>query len=220
MRNHPAVFSDSILRYLVNSDLLPMGTLLDPFAGTGKVHQLACAGRQTVGVEIEPEWAAMHPATVVGNALALPFEAESFDGAVTSPVFGNRMSDSHRAKDGTLRRSYTHDLQHLTGDPERKLHPDNAGTLYAWQPKYWRFHHKAWRELHRVLRPGAAFFLDVSDCIHEGRRIDVVDNHAALCESIGFELTDTHEVKTPRNGYGAHGQTRVDVEHILELRRA
>ena len=129
------------------------------------------------------------------------------------------MSDSHKAKDGSLRRSYTHDLRRLTGNPERRLDPDNAGTLYAWQPAYWRFHHKAWRELHRVLKAGAVFFLDISDCIHDHRRIDVVDTHASICESIGFILADTHEVKTPRNGYGENGKVRVDVEVILQLEK-
>ena len=102
---HPAAFSDAILRYLANSDLLPSGVLLDPFAGIGKCHRLASADRRFIGVEIEPEWANCHPDTVVGDALALPFEDESFDGCLTSCCYGNRMADSHNAKDGSLRRS-------------------------------------------------------------------------------------------------------------------
>ena len=68
---HPARFSDAVLdrigtmldEYQVN------GVVLDPFAGTGKIHRLATPTRRTVGVEIEPEWAATHPGTIVGNAL-------------------------------------------------------------------------------------------------------------------------------------------------------
>ena len=109
---HPARFSDAVLdrigtmldEYQVN------GVVLDPFAGAGKIHRLATPTRRTVGVEIEPEWAATHPGTIVGNALALGFGAESIDAVVTSPCYGNRLADHHEARDGSTRRSYTHDL--------------------------------------------------------------------------------------------------------------
>jgi hypothetical protein len=45
-------------------------------AGTGVIHELP---NETIGVEIEPEWASMHPDTIVGDATRLPFPAESFD---------------------------------------------------------------------------------------------------------------------------------------------
>lgn len=221
----PAPFSANILIFIANSGLLPhSGVILDPFAGIGKVHQLATASLRVVGVEIEPEWAAAHQNTICGNALALPFEDESFDGAVTSPVYGNRMSDSHNAKDGTLRRSYTHDLRRQTGDLERQLHPDNAGTLYAWNKEYWRFHVRAWAELKRVLKPGAPFLLNVSDFIrttqsHGQKRIPVVRTHARVCTELGFELVKSYPIETPRMRYGQNHESRVSVEYVLHLRR-
>ena len=94
---HPARFNDRILE-AADQLLGPrLGWILDPFAGTGRVHELRRSGRFTIGVEIEPEWAAMHPRTIVGSALALPFGAETFDAIVTSPTYGNRMAD-HRAQ--------------------------------------------------------------------------------------------------------------------------
>ena len=82
-----------------------------------------------IGVEIEAPWADTHMMTIQGDALALPFGDHCFDCVVTSPVYGNRFSDHHRARDGSLRRTYTHDLQRMTGDPERTLHPNNSGML-------------------------------------------------------------------------------------------
>lgn len=221
----PAPFTESILEFIRRSGWLPpAGIIIDPFAGTGRVHQLQTPTLTTIGVEIEPEWAALHPNTVEGNALALPWGDESFDGAVTSPVYGNRMSDSHRAKDGSLRRSYTHDLQRMTGDPERQLHADNAGRLYAWNKEYWRFHARAWCELYRVLKPGAPFILNVSDFIrttrsHGQKRIPVVHTHTRTLKEIGFNLVAGQTTETPRMRYGENADLRVSFEWVLLFRK-
>jgi len=113
MTKHPAKFSDRILERLADllatrGDEPDQPLVLDPFAGTGKVHQLD--GIRSVGVEIEPEWATMHPNTVVGNTLYLPFRTGAFAGMITSPTYGNRHADHHNAKDPSFRHSYTHTL--------------------------------------------------------------------------------------------------------------
>lgn len=118
MVTHPAKFSSSILTVLAGL-VQPEWRILDPFAGTGRVHSL---GSNTWGVEIEPEWASMHPRTIVGDALHLPFAAKSFDAVITSPTYANRLADHHEAKDGSVRHSYRHDLG-------RPLHPSNSGQL-------------------------------------------------------------------------------------------
>lgn len=56
---HPAKFSASILSrlaQLLNAEPKPL-LIIDPFAGVGGVHTLAGYGIETVGVEIEQEWA-------------------------------------------------------------------------------------------------------------------------------------------------------------------
>lgn len=217
---HPAQFSREIISIVERQHLLPEnGIVLDPMAGVGGIHKLATATRKTVGIEIEPEWAAAHPDTMVGNALRLPFGRASFDAVFTSPCYGNRLADHHRAQDGSTRRSYTHDLQHTTGDPERRLHPDNSGTLRATRPEYWAFHARAWAEVARVLRPGGRFVLNVSDHISHGQVVPVVERHCDLVLLSGFTLIKEFMVATRRMRYGANNTARVPTESVLVFDR-
>ncbi len=193
------------------------GLILDPFAGTGGVHRLASEKYRTIGVEIEAPWADTHIMTIQGDALALPFGDHSFDCVITSPVYGNRFSDHHKARDGSLRRSYTHDLQRMTGDPERKLHPNNSGTL-QWGDSYRDFHERAWTEVLRVLKPGAFFVLNSSDHIRNGEVQPVTDWHFSTASRLGFEIIDCIEVPTPRMRNGANSAARVDHETVACLR--
>jgi len=67
------------------------GPILDCFAGTGRIHEL---GRDdTVGVEIEPEWASMHERTICGDSTQLDtlFNPGHFGTVATSPTYANRM---------------------------------------------------------------------------------------------------------------------------------
>lgn len=213
---HPARFSAEILRLVEREHLLPeTGVVIDPMAGVGGIHTLATATRKTVGIEIEEPWAAAHRDTMVGNCLHLPFGRAAFDAVMTSPCYGNRLADHHRAQDPSLRRSYTHDLQHVTGDPERRLHGDNSGTLRATKGEYWAFHARAWAEVRRVLRPGGRFVLNVSDHISGGAVVPVVERHADLVLLIGFSLVKEFRVTTRRMRYGAHKDVRVPTESVL-----
>lgn len=177
---HPATYSKEVLE--VVQRLVPNGArVLDPFAGVGYHLVDALPNREVVGIELEPEWAAAHPNVRQGNALYLPFKDGDFKWAVTSPVYGSRMSDSHNAQekckncdgigyiqvpisdtmesdrdcpkcDGKGRREYKRiTYTHKLG---RKLSEDNAGSM-QWGPKYREMHQKAWRELARVLNPDA-----------------------------------------------------------------
>jgi DNA modification methylase len=217
---HPAKFSSVIIeeiRQVLAGHLPEGGLILDPFAGVGGIHLLASDMYRTVGVEIEAPWANTHPVTIQGDALALPFHNDSFDCVVTSPVYGNRFSDHHKARNGSLRRSYTHDLQRMTGDPERTLHPNNSGTL-QWGNDYRDSHERAWSEVRRVLKPGGTFILNTSDHIRNGEVQPVTDWHLSTVVGLGFEVIDRIEVPTPRMRNGANSAARVDQETVACLR--
>jgi len=66
---HPAKYTDSLLPVFERM-LAGCKNVLDPFAGTGKIHSLPF---ETVGVEIEKEWAEMHEKTIIGDATDLQF---------------------------------------------------------------------------------------------------------------------------------------------------
>jgi ParB-like chromosome segregation protein Spo0J/SAM-dependent methyltransferase len=202
--SHPARYSLELIpifQAAVPVDLYPR--VLDPFAGTGRIHELA---NETVGVEIEPEWAAIHPGTVVGSALDLDFDDESFDAVVTSPTYGNRFADSHNASDPESRRSYTHDLGHA-------LHPDNSGAMH-WGPKYREFHEQAWEEAWRVLRPGGRMVLNIKDHIRKKALQRVTQWHMETLLNLGFEWRHGHTIETPNLRQGENAGLR-EPEQVL-----
>jgi SAM-dependent methyltransferase len=204
---HPARYSDALLPVLARI-LAHSKRILDPFAGTGRIHALGLRG-ETYGIELEPEWAAMHPRTQQGNALALPFGDGYFDAICTSPAYGNRMADHHEARDASRRNTYTHALG-------RQLHPDNAGKL-QWGDAYKDFHRRAWAEAARVLQPGGLFVLNVADHIRAGRRMHVSQWHVDTLLCMGFALRDTQEVPTPGLRHGANAASRVGFEYVFTL---
>lgn len=207
---HPAVFSDKILPVLAEMLDETHRRVLDPFAGVGRVHELRTLvdwDLETVGVELEHEWASLHPETIVGNALALKFDDGMFDAVVTSPTYGNRLADHHNAKDGSVRRSYTHDLG-------RHLQEDNSGEMH-WGPQYRDFHTKTWIEAKRVLRHHGRLVLNISDHIRKRQRQFVSSWHAETLLQIGFELVDAGRVVTPRLRQGTNSEARVNSEMVL-----
>ncbi len=147
-----------------------------PTLRTGRILQLRqwWPHLDIIGIEIEPEWAALSSGIRVGNALALDLPTASVDAVVTSPAYGNRMADHHNARDGSPRHTYRHALG-------RPLHPQNAGAL-QWGPgkagdAYRAFHARAWREARRVLRPGGLLILNLKNHIRVGCEQDVTFWH-------------------------------------------
>ncbi len=211
---HPAKFSLGLIP--VFADLLEgYERVLDPFAGTGRVHQMDDYGSfDTVGIEIEPEWADMHERTLVGDALDLPFGDAEFDAACTSPTYGNRLADHHEAKDGSIRHSYRHTLG-------RPLAPTNSGQL-QWGPEYRDFHKATWAEVNRVVRPGGRFVLNLKDHVRKKQLAPVTGWHVShLIQETDFELLNVIGVAAPSLRQGANSTARAgNAEIIFVFERA
>ena len=209
---HPAPFSQELIpvfRDLLLKHWVVKGRILDPFAGQGGIHQLRDRW-ETVGVELEPEWAAASPYTEVGDATNLRFPDNSFEAVVTSCTFANRMADHHDAKDGSHRRTYKHYLQ-------RDLSPNNSGAM-QWGEPYRNLHEKAWQEVFRVLKRDGLFLADLKDHHRQGKRVHVSDWHYQTIKALGFELIDLVRVTTPGYRYGENREIRYP-ERILVFRR-
>jgi len=238
---HPAKFSDSILMQIAlvldeladNGRLPEGGRILDPFAGIGKVHKLADRGWSTKGVELEPEWAEQDPRTVVGDARSLPWADHYFDAVVTSPCYGNRMADHHDAKDpcsncqgarhdddgdcracGGSGLSKRNTYRHALG---RELTPGSGAGL-QWGSAYRALHEQAWREAVRVVKPDGFLVVNVSNHIRGGEEQRVVEWHLNTLLLLGCFLWEVLRVSTPRLGFGANGDARVDGENIIVVR--
>lgn len=209
--SHPARFSDPILK-VIATELPEEGIVLDPFAGTGRIHELATDTRETMGVEIEKEWAALHPDTALGSALDLGdvgIEPGSIDAIATSPTYGNRLADSHKAADPDARRSYTHDLGH-------QLHEDNSGDL-QWGDEYRRFHEAAYREAIIALRPGGRFVVNISDHIRGGEWQPVAWWHLHVLTKLGLEWSSVKRVETRRLRQGENSTARTEYEYVITM---
>ena len=213
-RPHPAKYSAPIVELL--GDLLAdrsrfPGLIVDPFAGTGRIHDL---GRDdTLGVEIEPAWSGQHPRTITGNAVELDDLLDDVDvGTIcTSPTYGNRMADTYDGRDGSRRHTYRIALgQNLA---------DGSSAGLQWGPKYRDLHLDAWIAAVKVLRPDGALILNISDHIRQGRRQYVAGWHVSVLTRLGLDVEEWLTVGTQRQRHGANGDLRVDGEAVIILRK-
>lgn len=213
---HPAQYSPPIIEKIIELIDGRTGLLIDPFAGPGQsLHQLVGPRRRVVGIEIEQPWVDAGSDLVrQGDACALPFRAKSVNTIVTSPVYGNRFSDHHQARDTSSRRSYTHDIRRQVGTVDYELAPANAGRYQFGSIEYESLHRAAWAECWRVARPGALFLLNVSDFYRRGARVRVASWHVRVVEAAGFDWVNGWLIPTRRMGHGENRDARADGEWL------
>lgn len=246
---HPATFSAAVLDAIVKDAefRLPLrARVLDPFAGVGKVHGLPY---QTTGIELEPEWAtvdfwaASGRESICGDSLAwMKQTRRRFHAVVTSPVYGNRMSDHHDAKDkckfcaGTglsvmpneeapdgiacprcegSGLSLRRSYRHDLG----RMPTEGSSAVMHYGPAYREFHRRAWGGVFRVLEPGGFFYLNVKDFVRNHRRVHVSRWHRETCERIGFQRVRTIRVPTPGMRYGQNHAARAGAELVYVFQK-
>jgi len=241
---HPAKFSDVLLP--VFSEFLEyMYPVLDPMAGTGKLGKVVSHAFLN---ELEPEWAdqcrAYPGATVTcGDARDLPYPDGFFAGVGTSPTYGNRMADHHSATEkcrackctgwedpaarwtssrscpkckGVGHRTYVRNTyRHTLGRP---LTPGNTGMLH-FGDEYKTVTRAIYAECRRVLQPGGAFVLNVSDFIRNKAVFDATIWHVGTMSDLGFDLEDERRIPTPRNRQGQNREARVEFESVFLFRK-
>jgi DNA modification methylase len=207
---HPAKFTKALMPIFVEllSTLPKTSKVLDPFAGTGKIHELPF---DTYGIEIESEWAAMHPKTICGDSTKMSFSDDFFDAICTSPTYGNRMADHHEAKDNSKRNTYTHVLG-------RKLANNNTGAMH-WGDDYKRLHEDVYAECFRVLKLNGILLINMKNHIRNGVEIEVNKWHIECLVKLGFDLEKTLTVPLKGNGFGANGKVRTGVEYVNMFRK-
>jgi tRNA G10 N-methylase Trm11 len=208
---HPAVYTDSFLPIFAKL-LEGSKKVLDPFAGTGKLAKIKNFGFTGLVVcnELESEWTKTSPYPVdewrIGDARDLSWCVD-IDAVCTSPTYGNRMADSHNAKDSSRRITYTHYLG-------RKLTDGNSGKM-QWGENYKKLHEDVWSECLKTLPVGGKLIINISNHIRNGKEIDVVGWHEECVKKIGFDLVQRIEVETPRMRFGQNSQKRIQHEVIL-----
>lgn len=243
LNDHPAAFSVELYAVLIEL-IRGCGSVLDPFAGTGRIHQIAeMAGVPiSVGVELEREWSNWEMyqrgprRQIIGDSLVVvPGLRRQFGAVLTSPVYANRMSDHHHAKDpckkcvGTglrtspaglvlncqgcrgsglsRRNTYTHRLG-------RPLSTNSAAGM-QWGEPYRELHRAAWSVCAAKLTPGGRFVVNVSNHIRKHVEIDVIGWHSEVLAEVGLEFVERIDVSTRRQKHGANADKRTGSEAVL-----
>lgn len=197
---HPAVYSNAVLdtfRELLHEhfDLAenPGAVICDPFAGTGRIHELQADGWDTIGVELEAEWASLHPDTIHGDSRDLcdvlydAAQLEVADVIATSPAYGNRLADNHyNAADPEARRSYAIDLGHPLSD--------GSGAALQWGPDYRALHEIVWSQAVDLLIPGGLFLLNCKNHRRNGTLQQVIAWHIRALTELGLQVIDEREL--------------------------
>jgi tRNA G10 N-methylase Trm11 len=213
MQSHPARYNKKLLPIFARM-LKDSIWILDPMCGTGEklkeLHDNYLPNSKILGLEIEEEWANITPSIVL-HADAFEFLKMGRDGhwdaILTSPTYGNRMADHHKAKDVRKRNTYTHRLG-------RELSPHNSGKL-QWGDEYKRFHFALWEECIRVLRPEGKFVLNIKDHIRNGKLQNVTDWHLQTLNDLGLNLIEHVKVDVPSLKNGENSKLRMPYESVI-----
>jgi hypothetical protein len=233
LRDHPAKFTDLILeamRVRINDEAKRVNgvsrladcseplTVLDPFAGVGRIWRLHREGLiEVTAMELEEEWAAHDSRTLIGDSLRAMEDGRlsSFHVIATSPCYANRFADCHDAQDGSERHSYKHDLGRMPSP--------GSNATYPWGPKYWAFMGRFYRLAAEALLPGGLLLLNVSNFQRQRVMVNAVQWHQGACWGAGLAQSPAKEptltIPTPRMRNGDNHEARAESEVILRFRK-
>lgn len=213
-KTHPARYSLELIPCMVQLLQGKVTNIIDPFGGTGERLAMIAQGLgcKAIGTELEPEYIIRHDYVVQGDATKQRFDDCTFDGAVTSPTYGNRMNDNYKGCQGWDYKTYAATLG-------RSLSPNSTAGVKFPSQKYKDLHVAAWRELHRVLKPGALFVLNIKDSMKGCQVIPVSQWHYDTLCSIGFVPVKVVRVSVPGLRLGANRDKRIGAENLILFRK-
>lgn len=208
---HPAKYTDALLpvfaRWCMDSK-----SILDPFAGTGKIGMLKDYGVHAVisANDIEKDWLTpniYHCDKLYFQDAEFLDTGESYDTIVTSPTYGNRMADHFHTEHPERRATYTHCIGH-------ELDDENTGRMHFGKA-YCEKHRRIFAHLYDLLIDGGIFILNCSNFIRAGEIVDVTSWMRDTMESVGFKFCSSVNVSTPRMRFGANSDKRVEYETVM-----
>ena len=211
---HPAKYSDSLLPQIAEW-LSGYPLVLDPFGGTGKIGHVKQHGftGQVISNDLEIEWAEQALDNGCDGYFVLDatdlvvFDDSSIPAIATSPTYGSRMADHHRAKDTSKRLTYTHLI-------ERDLSVNNTGKMHFGSHDYCNLHWLAYLEFRRVLQPNGILILNMSNFIKADQEVFVSEWHVSILEKLGFKLLEHKQIETPRMRFGKNHEKRITHENL------
>lgn len=209
---HCAKFSPTILEQFV--EILDerdfKGSILDPFGGTGLIHELATPDRMTTAIELEPEWVGqVAGTTLVGDCRkkmrALGRKGIGFHAIITSPTYGNRFADKDMREQcaGT----YMKGLQREASD--------GSSCHLQWGAAYRNFHDETWSIATQLLDEGDLFILNIQDHYRNKKRQRVAGWHVRDLETHGMRVDDIVAVPTPHQTRGANRERCTELVVVM-----
>ena len=186
-------------------------SILDPFAGTGKIGLLKDLGfkGKIICNDLEAEYSEIKYYSVDEwlHQDAEFIHCEKVDTIVTSPTYGNRMADSHNARDLSKRMTYKHQLG-------RDLTNGNTGVM-QWGEKYKQKHIACYNHWRSLLNKDGLLVINISDHIRKGQIVNVAEWHKQTLISLGYKFVSETKVPVSRLRFGANNKLRIDYEYIF-----
>lgn len=228
---HPAQFSTELLlpmaEMLKEAGVEDFWEVLDPFAGLGlrlqAMNEMYFKGRLILsGLEIERALVRKADRFVIrGDATDMWFSDNTFDAAVTSPTYGNGCNDNFHAKDNSRRNTYIHRIREHEGEGY-ELAANNTGQ-FGWRGgqasinKYLDLHRAAYKEVFRVLKPGAVFLVNVKNFVVGDTYVNLRRHTDEMMAEVGFEYWGDQLVYTPgmRGAKGKNQPRGTTHEYLL-----
>lgn len=208
---HQAKLEVRTFKWLVERYTRPGDTILDPMSGIGTVHYAATMGRNTIAIEISPEFANIQWENVqkLQETLGIP---EGIDIQVLVgdcrrflPIGGPETFHTNQTKPNVIIFSPPYgDLWKASTSEKTKFQQEkhinigydlqdaNVGNITVY-PLYLAAMKEIYKLCNRSLEPGHFMVLITKDYVKGGQRVYVSKDNIMVAYQVGFELIEWHQ---------------------------